>query len=78
MDAWVLDTNVIVSGLISPLGPPGRIVDALLARKLLIAVDDRILQEYREDMGRPKFLFRGTHPADRAFDDALAPKNQAR
>jgi len=57
MDAWVLDTNMIVSGLISPLGPPGRIVDALLARKLLIAVDDRILQEYREVLGRPKFRF---------------------
>lgn len=57
MDAWVLDTNVIVSGLISPLGPPGRIVDALLARKLLIAVDDRILQEYREVLVRRKFRF---------------------
>ena len=29
---WVLDTNVLVSGLLSPFGPPGRLVDALLAK----------------------------------------------
>lgn len=55
LPAWVLDTNVIVSGLISPLGPPGRLLDAVLARRLLLVVDDRILREYREGLSRPKF-----------------------
>ena len=51
---WVLDTNVLVSGLLSPFGPPGRLVDALLARHLRIASDDRIEAEYREVLARPK------------------------
>ena len=50
---WVLDTNVLVSGLLSPFGPPGRLVDALLARHLRIAIDDRVEAEYREVMARP-------------------------
>jgi len=52
---WVLDTNVLVSGLISPSGPPGRLVDAILARRLQLVVDDRIIREYREVLARPKF-----------------------
>ena len=51
---WVLDTNVLVSGLLSPFGPPGRLVDALLARHLLIAIDDRIEAEYCEVLARPR------------------------
>ena len=52
---WVLDTNVLVSGLLSPFGPPGRLVDALLARRLRLAFDDRIELEYREILARPRF-----------------------
>lgn len=51
---WVLDTNVLVSGLLSPFGPPGRLVDVLLSRSLRIAVDDRIECEYREVLERPR------------------------
>ena len=51
---WVLDTNVLVSGLLSPFGPPGRLVDALLARHLRIAIDDRIEAEYCEVLARPR------------------------
>ena len=55
---WVLDTNVLVSGLISAKGPPGRLIDAVLARRLQIAFDDRILQEYKDVLARPKFQFK--------------------
>jgi putative PIN family toxin of toxin-antitoxin system len=55
---WVLDTNVLVSGLLSAKGPPGRLIDAILARKLAIAFDDRILCEYREVLARPRFSFK--------------------
>ncbi len=57
MGSWVLDTNVVISGLLSPNGPPGRLIDALLARRLVIAYDDRILHEYREVLERAKFRF---------------------
>ena len=54
-DGWVLDTNVVVSGLLSPHGPPGRLIDMVLVRHLRLAVDDRIIAEYREVLSRPKF-----------------------
>jgi uncharacterized protein len=57
MDSWVLDTNVVISGLLSPNGPPGRLMDAVLARRLGVVVDDRILHEYREVLARAKFGF---------------------
>lgn len=42
----VLDTNVLVSGLINPHHAPGRIIDQLRNRTLQLTVDDRILAEY--------------------------------
>ena len=30
--SWVFDTNILVSGLLSALAPPGRLVDMLVAR----------------------------------------------
>ena len=51
---WVLDINVLVCGLLSPSGPPGRLVDVLLARRLKLAFDDRVEQEYREVLARPR------------------------
>ncbi|HVT17673.1 MAG TPA: putative toxin-antitoxin system toxin component, PIN family [Thermoanaerobaculia bacterium] len=53
----VLDTNVLVSGLLSPHGPPGRIVDLLLGGKLTLVFDDRLLAEYRAVLKRPRFGF---------------------
>jgi putative PIN family toxin of toxin-antitoxin system len=50
----VLDTNVLVSGLLSPSGPPGRLVDVLVARRLRLALDDRVELEYRDVLARPK------------------------
>jgi len=60
---WVLDTNVLVSGLLSAKGLPGRLIDAILARKLAIAFDDRILCEYREVLARPRFSFQASDVA---------------
>jgi uncharacterized protein len=53
----VLDTNVLVSGLLSPHGPPGRLVDMTASGTLRILVDDRILREYAEVLTRPRFGF---------------------
>lgn len=51
----VLDTNVLVSGLLSPRNAPGRIIDALRTEQIQLVIDDRIFLEYGEVLRRPKF-----------------------
>ena len=51
----VLDTNVLVSGLITPFGPAGDIVRLLAAGVIRACYDARILAEYREVLSRPAF-----------------------
>lgn len=51
----VLDTNVLVSGVLNPHGPPGRLVDLALAGDLALVVDDRVLSEYQDVLRRPRF-----------------------
>jgi len=53
----VIDTNVMVSGVLNPHGPPGRIVNSLLSETITVLHDDRILSEYREVLLRPTFGF---------------------
>jgi len=52
---WVLDTNVVVSGLLVAVGFSGRLLDAVLSGRLRISYDDRIEAEYREVLARPRF-----------------------
>lgn len=51
----VVDTNVLVSGLLTPSGPCGQIVGLLSEGLLLPCVDARILQEYERVLPRPLF-----------------------
>ena len=53
----VLDTNVLVAGLLSPFGPCGEIVRMVSSGELTLSVDARILTEYQEVLDRPKFRF---------------------
>lgn len=53
----VLDTNVLVAGLLSPFGPCGEIVRMVSSGELTLAFDARILTEYEEVLRRPKFMF---------------------
>lgn len=53
----VLDTNVLVSGMLNPNGAPGRIVDMMRSGVVQLVVDDRILAEYR-DVLRRDYLFK--------------------
>ena len=57
---WVVDTNVLVSGFLSPFGPPGRLLDMLQARGLRLATDDRIEAEYRDVLARSKSASSGS------------------
>lgn len=53
----VLDTNRLVSALLSAFGPSAHILDLLLTGELQLAYDDRLLAEYRQVLARPKFKF---------------------
>ena len=53
----VIDTNVLVSGLLNPNGIPSKILGLLLNGKIEILYDHRILEEYREVLRRDKFGF---------------------
>jgi len=52
----VIDTNVLISGMLNPSGPPGKIVDLLRSDALQVVVDDRILSEYTDVLRRRYFL----------------------
>ena len=60
----VLDTNVLVSGLLSPYGPPGEIVRLVSGGLVSLCLDARILAEYRDVLARPRFGFDATAVAD--------------
>jgi putative PIN family toxin of toxin-antitoxin system len=49
----VLDTNVLVSGLLSPYGNPAKVVNHFRDRQFILIYNDEIVAEYR------RVLFRG-------------------
>ncbi len=53
----VLDTNVLVAGLLNSFGAPGEIVRMVSSGTLELYYDARILSEYLEVLLRPKFEF---------------------
>ncbi|MFH1904564.1 MAG: putative toxin-antitoxin system toxin component, PIN family [bacterium] len=57
----VLDTNVIVSGLLSPYNAPGEIVRMVSSGILKLCYDARILSEYQSVLLRLKFKFDPEH-----------------
>ncbi|MDR3773763.1 MAG: putative toxin-antitoxin system toxin component, PIN family [Terracidiphilus sp.] len=59
----VLDTNVILSAGISPLGPPARIVaDLVLGGMVQTVTSPRVAAEYREVVRRARFQRYGFPP----------------
>ncbi len=57
----VLDTNVLVSGLLIPFGSSGEIVRMVFSGELLLYIDARILSEYQDVLHRQKFNFDKDH-----------------
>lgn len=53
----VLDTNVLVSGLLRSQGNPAQVVALVLAGAVQVCHDQRILAEYAEVLARPRFQF---------------------
>ena len=54
MRQWVIDTNVVVSGLLNPHGASARVLDAVLDGRVKLVYDARILAEYRDVLQRPR------------------------
>ena len=54
----VLDTNVLVSGLIREEGPCGDILRLVFGGLLQPCLDDRVLEEYESVLPRPLFRIR--------------------
>ena len=70
---YVVDTNVVVSGVIGNDldSPPARIVDAMLHGDFLYSVSQELLQEYAGVLGRPHIA--GLHGrTDEELDRFLA------
>ena len=60
----VLDTNVLVSGLLQPLGNPAQVLSLALSGAIQVCHDDRILSEYAEVLARPRFKLVAAHVRD--------------
>jgi len=53
----VVDANVLVSAMLSAHAPPAQVVRLVLQGDVVPLHDGRILAEYRDVLGRPKFAF---------------------
>jgi putative PIN family toxin of toxin-antitoxin system len=54
----VLDPGVIVSGLLHPDGPPGRLLDAWVDGEFDLVVSPHLIEELAEVLSRPKLASR--------------------
>jgi putative PIN family toxin of toxin-antitoxin system len=52
----VLDTNVLISGIITSHGPAAKIIEAVQAGRLILCTSANLLQEFSEVILRPKML----------------------
>lgn len=53
----VLDTNVVVSGLLSAIGPSAQVLDLVSSGDISLVVDGRILSEYQDVLARRQLKF---------------------
>ena len=51
----VLDTNIIVSALLQPLGPPAQVLLLSVGRSVQFCVSGSVYAEYEEVIRRPRF-----------------------
>ena len=62
MHRVVLDTNVVLSAMLTNFGPAAVVLGLVFSRRLALAVDEQIFDEYDEVISRPRF---GIDPRDR-------------
>jgi putative PIN family toxin of toxin-antitoxin system len=51
----VLDTNIVVSALLQPLGPPAHVFTLVIAGSIQLCVSGKVYAEYEEVISRPRF-----------------------
>ncbi|HEV2960630.1 MAG TPA: putative toxin-antitoxin system toxin component, PIN family [Candidatus Angelobacter sp.] len=51
----ILDTNILLSGLLSPLGAPAKLLDAWERKIFTLVACDEIITEFRNVVSRPFF-----------------------
>jgi putative PIN family toxin of toxin-antitoxin system len=51
----VLDTNILVSALLQPLGPPAQVLMLALGGSIQLCVSGSIYAEYEKVISRPRF-----------------------
>jgi putative PIN family toxin of toxin-antitoxin system len=54
----ILDTNVLLSALLSPLGAPAELLDAWERKAFTLVACEALIAEFREAAGRPFFRAR--------------------
>jgi len=50
----IVDTNILISGLLSKAGAPGKIVDAIVAGRITAVFSSETLAELRDVLTRPR------------------------
>jgi putative PIN family toxin of toxin-antitoxin system len=61
MKCWVIDTNVVVWGLMSANGPCARVLEAVMDGRIKLVYDARIMAEYRDVLCRPRLKLDPKH-----------------
>ena len=56
-DIVIIDTNILVSGLLSPYGNPAVIIRMIVFKTLRVVLESRIFYEYQIVLSRPRFQF---------------------
>ena len=51
----VIDTNVLVSAMLKWNSIPGNVMESVFSGTIIPLVNERVVQEYREVLSRPKF-----------------------
>jgi uncharacterized protein len=54
----ILDTNILISALLSPLGAPAQLLDAWERKRFTLVAYDALIAELRDVAGRPFFRAR--------------------
>jgi putative PIN family toxin of toxin-antitoxin system len=55
MNRVVLDTNIIVSALLQPLGPPAQVFSLAAGGSIQLCISGEVYAEYEEVIRRPRF-----------------------
>jgi putative PIN family toxin of toxin-antitoxin system len=54
----ILDTNILLSALLSPVGPPAKLLDAWEGKVFTLVASDALIVELRDVVDRPFFRVR--------------------